>query len=67
MKVKNIGYMFAKSIMESKSFRKRKYWKADVLRKMLEEHYRGEKNHSQELWKVIILELWLRRRIDENS
>ena len=62
-----IGYKFARSIIESDSFRKRRYWKADVIKKMLEEHYSGKKNHSQELWKVIILELWLRRWIDGNS
>ncbi|WP_082871977.1 asparagine synthase (glutamine-hydrolyzing) [Thermococcus piezophilus] len=48
------GYRFAKSIIESDRFKKRKYWKADVIKKMLEEHYRGKEDHSQELWKVII-------------
>ena len=58
------GYKFAKSIIESDRFKKRKYWKVDIIKKMLEEHYRGKKNYSQELWKVIILELWLRKWIN---
>ena len=61
------GYKFARLIIESDSFKKRKYWKADVIKKMLEEHYSGKKNHSQALWRVIILELWLRRWIDGNA
>jgi len=62
-----IGYKFARSIVESESFKKRKYWRANVVKKMLEEHYNGKRNHSQELWKVIILELWLRRWIDGST
>ena len=61
------GYRLVKSIIQSHSFRNRKYWKVDIIRKMLEEHYKGEKNYSQELWKVIILELWFRRWIDRTE
>jgi hypothetical protein len=34
---------------------------------MFEEHLDGRENNAKELWKMIILELWLRMQIDEDK
>ncbi len=58
------GRKFAEAIIRSKSFRKRPYWDYRKVIKMLEDHVSGKKNWGQELWKVLILELWLREWVD---
>ncbi len=58
------GREFAEAIIRSKSFRKRPYWDYRKVIKMLEDHVSGKKNWGQELWKVLILELWLREWVD---
>jgi len=59
------GIELAKKIIYSESFKKRRYWNHDVIKKMFQQHIYGKKNYEKILWKVIILELWLRRYIDE--
>lgn len=58
------GKSFAESIITSESFRSRPYWDAEKVEEMLKEHLSGRKNHAGVIWKLIIVELWLRRFID---
>jgi asparagine synthase (glutamine-hydrolysing) len=43
-------------------------FKADLVRSLVEQHRRGEANHSERLWSLVNLEMWQRRFIDgENT
>ncbi|MCO6040542.1 asparagine synthase (glutamine-hydrolyzing) [Thermococcus alcaliphilus] len=61
------GRKFVEGIINSESFKSRRYWDADKVKKMFYEHVSGKKNHSLELWKAVILELWLKRWIDNSE
>ena len=37
---------------------------SDYARKLVSQHQRGEANHSERLWSLVNLEMWLRRFID---
>jgi asparagine synthase (glutamine-hydrolysing) len=54
----------AKNIFTSEEFCSRRYWNADIVMQMLEEHLgsggKSRKNHSEMLWRIINVELWLR-------
>ena len=39
-------------------------FKADFVRSLVEQHRRGEANHSERLWSLVNLEMWHRRFID---
>jgi asparagine synthase (glutamine-hydrolysing) len=39
-------------------------FKAEVVRSLVEQHRRGEANHSERLWSLVNLEMWHRRFID---
>jgi asparagine synthase (glutamine-hydrolysing) len=40
----------------------------DLVRSLVEQHRRGEANHSERLWSLVNLEMWFRRFIDgENT
>ncbi len=56
----NEGRKLAYSIIDSESFRSRKYWDWGEVKKMLDEHLRKKKNHGKVLWKILIIEMWLR-------
>jgi len=53
----------AREIITSKKFSSRRYWNAEVVMRMLEEHLgercKSRKNHSEMLWRIINVELWL--------
>ena len=53
------------SIIESPSFKSRKYWDHGALRKRVENFYGGEGENSFFLWQCINLELWFREFIDK--
>lgn len=57
-----------RDIFASSKFRARKYWNSEVVMHMLEEHLgvgsKSRKNHSEILWRIINVELWLRTFID---
>ena len=42
----------------------RRIFNADFVRALVEQHRRGEANHSERLWSLVNLEMWLRRFID---
>jgi asparagine synthase (glutamine-hydrolysing) len=46
----------------------RRIFKPEFVRSLVEQHRRGEANHSERLWSLVNLEMWFRRFIDgENS
>ena len=55
---------FVESIIYSETFKSRKYWDFKQVKKMWSDHQRGIRDYTLNLWKVIFLELWLRRYID---
>jgi len=55
---------FMQTLMDSEEFAKRKYWRADEVKKLLEEHQSGKRNHEEALWRIMNVELWLRQFID---
>jgi asparagine synthase (glutamine-hydrolysing) len=61
----------ARRIFASRKFRARKYWNAEVVMHMLEEHLglhcKSRKNHSEMLWRIINVELWLGAFMDNSS
>jgi len=59
--------MFQKYFLEvtnSLEFKKRPYFDMDKIRRLNSEHISGRKNYGQEIWKILHLELWLRKFID---
>lgn len=61
----------AQDIFASNIFRSRGYWKGQKVIEMLNEHTgaggRMKKNHSEALWRIINVELWLRAFVDVDS
>jgi asparagine synthase (glutamine-hydrolysing) len=45
-------------LIDSDEFKRRKYWKPGEVRRLLEEHLSGKKNHEDTLWRIINVELW---------
>ena len=50
-------------ILSSKAIN-RGYFKADVIKRMIEKHISRKENYGQHLWGLLVLELWHRRFID---
>jgi asparagine synthase (glutamine-hydrolysing) len=42
----------------------RRIFNTDFVRALVEQHQRREANHSERLWSLVNLEMWLRRFID---
>jgi asparagine synthase (glutamine-hydrolysing) len=61
------GSRFTWDIITSECFMKRRYWDQEKVKKMLQDHLDGRKNNAKELWKMIILEIWLRLQIDTDK
>ncbi len=60
-----IGRKTVEKIISSESFKSRPYWNHSKVEKMFRKHLESRGNYGREIWKMIILELWLRRWIDE--
>lgn len=56
---------WAKSIIESESFRSRGFWNYEMLDEKVEAFFRGEGDNSFFLWQCINLELWFRKFINQ--
>jgi asparagine synthase (glutamine-hydrolysing) len=39
-------------------------FKPDAVKQLIELHARGERDHSHQLWTLLMLELWFNRFID---
>ena len=57
---------FTWNTLTDKRFQSRGYFNPEKIRKLLEEHQRGQFDHSHRLWALLILELWHRFYIDNN-
>lgn len=53
-----------KEVLSSTSFKARKYFNHKKIEELFEKHIAGKVNASDNLWKVLNLELWLRKKID---
>lgn len=60
----NDGQKFVYNLINSNKFRKRPYWNTSKISEMLEKHLNKSKDYSEDIWKIIILELWHRRWVD---
>lgn len=56
--------VFIQSLFASDSFRARVFFDAEAVCALYEKHLKGELNASREIWKIVHLELWLRKFID---
>jgi asparagine synthase (glutamine-hydrolysing) len=45
----------------------RNIFNPQFVRTLVDQHRRGEANHSERLWSLVNLEMWLRRFIDGES
>jgi len=55
---------FLMGLVASESFRSRPYFDVKQVKKLFEAHIEGRRNVSNTIWRIINLELWLRRFID---
>ena len=55
---------FLRDNLLSEKFAKRGILKQDVVEKMINEHLSGEKDNYNQLWTILMLELWFQRFID---
>ncbi|MCU1266137.1 MAG: hypothetical protein JWM21_2455 [Acidobacteria bacterium] len=55
---------FMRETILSEKALKRGYFKPEVVRRMVELHVRGERDHSHRLWTLLMMELWFQRFID---
>lgn len=51
-------------ILNSKSFENREIFNVHKIRKIYEQHLKGDGNYAKALWKCVNLELWFRKYID---
>ena len=47
--------------------KQRGYFRPQVVTQLLDAHYRGEANHAEYLWDLLVLELWHHTFIDGNG
>ncbi len=55
---------FMKSILLSELSLRRGIFRPDVVRKMVENHIEGRRDHGWQLWTLLMLEMWFQRFID---
>ena len=55
---------FLREVVLSEKALRRGLFKPDAVRQLVELHTRGERDHSHQLWTLLMLELWFNRFID---
>jgi len=55
---------FLRETILSEKALKRGFFKPEAVKQMVELHTRGERDHSHQLWTLLMLELWFQRFID---
>jgi asparagine synthase (glutamine-hydrolysing) len=53
-----------REVLASPQFKARPYWNHARVRNVFDAHCGGQVNHSTELWRILNVELWIRRFID---
>lgn len=54
-----------RAVLESRAFGDRDWIRKDSVKRMLTEHATGERNWSEQLWTLFVLELWARSALDK--
>ena len=57
---------FTIKTLTSNRFKERGYFNSSSIERLIEEHLRGQFDHSHRLWALLILEIWHRFYIDNN-
>jgi asparagine synthase (glutamine-hydrolysing) len=52
-------------ILASPRTRERGYFNGAFVDRVLDEHLRGKRDHSRQLWQLLVFELWHRRYVDQ--
>jgi asparagine synthase (glutamine-hydrolysing) len=55
---------FLREVLLSERASRRGLFKPEVVRSLIDEHARAERDHSHQLWTFLMLELWFQRFID---
>lgn len=55
---------FISDIINSETFKNRRYFNVKKVKKMYKEHIEYKANYGNDIWKIIHLELWVRKYID---
>jgi asparagine synthase (glutamine-hydrolysing) len=55
---------FLRETLLSEKHLRRGLFKPEAVRRMVELHTRGERDHAAQLWTLLMLELWFERFID---
>lgn len=58
---------FVKDVLLSERSLNRGVIKPEMLRRYLDEHINGKRDHAHQLWTLMMLELWFRRFIDSGN
>lgn len=58
---------FFRALINSPSFKSRPYWQHEKVQALFEAHLRGPSDRSNDLWKIMNVELWSRRFIDHEQ
>jgi asparagine synthase (glutamine-hydrolysing) len=58
---------FIFDILYSTSFKKRPYWNSDKVLKDYQEFIEGKTAYSNDIWRIVCTELWLRKFFDNRS
>ena len=61
------AYQYLKRLFHSPSFQSRPYFNHQKIIQLLEQHYRGNRDHSEKLWKALFVELWFQIFIDSDQ
>lgn len=56
---------FVRDVLLSESSLSRGLFKPDAVRRYVEEHTSGEKDHTYQVWTLLMLELWFREFQDQ--
>jgi asparagine synthase (glutamine-hydrolysing) len=53
-----------RAVLQSRSFAERDWIRPDSVQRMIAEHSSGQRNWSEQLWTLFVLELWARTALD---
>lgn len=56
----------ARGVLQSRSFAERGWIRKESVTRMLAEHMAGDRNWSEQLWTLLVLELWARAALDKS-